>query len=112
MTDSKQTMAEALTRKPAEAVKPTPEAPAVLPRRRRRRSLIDKDPLPETKIKRTRRKKDPKMVKSYSMTVIMTQEMHDRFKALAEQQELSMNGIITRLIRKYIITHDVDLNDL
>ena len=109
MTDNKQTMAEALTRKPAEAVKPEP--PAVLPRRRRRRSLIDKDPLPETKVKRTRRKKDPKLKKSYSMTVLMTQEMHERFKTLAEQQELSMNGIVTRLIRKWIITHDVDLTE-
>ena len=80
--------------------------------KRRRRSLIDKDPLPEPKRKRTRRKKDPALKKTYSMTVLMTDTMHERLKEIAERQELSMNGIVTRLIRRYIMTHDIDLTDL
>lgn len=106
----KNTMAAALMGEPAAAGQ---EPPAEKPKRRRR-SLIDKDPMPEAtkKIKRTRRKKDPRFKKSYSMTVLMTEEMHQRLKNIAEIQELSMNGIVTRLIRKYIVAHDVDLTDL
>lgn len=89
------------------------------PAKKKRRSLIDNEPLPKPGTepppepkKRTRRKKNPELKKSYSMTVLMTPELHRRLKRIAEQQELSMNGIVTRLIRKYVITHDIDLEDL
>lgn len=102
--EMKKTMASVFTMEPEPVQEEKPK--------RRRRSLIDKDPLPEAKKKRTRRKKDPALKKTYSMTVLMTEEMHRRLKNIAETQELSMNGIVTRLIRKYIVTHDVDLTDL
>ena len=88
--------------------------PGTEPPKRRRRSLIDRDVIPETlpKQKRHRRKKDPALCKTHSMTVLMTENLFQRFKAVAEQQELSMNGIATRLIKKYVMTHDVDLTDL
>lgn len=110
--EMKKTMVEALTQE-SESSEFATESPAE-PVKRRRRSLIDYDPLPEAnkKIKRTRKKKDPALKKSYSMTVLMTEEMHRRLKNIAEIQGLSMNGIVTRLIRKYIVTHDVDLTDL
>lgn len=104
--EMKKTMASVFT------MEPEPEPVQEEKPKRRRRSLIDKDPLPEAKKKRTRRKKDPALKKTYSMTVLMTEEMHQRLKNIAEAQELSMNGIVTRLIRKYIVTHDVDLTDL
>lgn len=108
--EMKKTMVDALTEPASEF---TTEIPDETPKRRRR-SLIDNDPLPEAtkKIKRTRKKKDPALKKSYSMTVLMTQEMHRRLKNIADIQGLSMNGIVTRLIRRYIMTHDIDLTDL
>ena len=112
--DLMNTMASRLMQEPEElepAKAITTEAPAEKPKRRRR-SLIDKDPLPEAKKKRQRRQKDPALKKTYSMTVLMTEEMHRRLKNIAEIQELSMNGIVTRLIRRYIMTHDIDLTDL
>lgn len=86
--------------------------PAQAPVKRRRKSFIEKEIYTEPKPKRTRRKKDPEYVKSHTLTVLMTESMFQKFKSIAQQQELSMNGIVTRLIRKYIITHDVDLTDL
>ena len=111
--DLKNTMAAVFTMEPAKGDEVTEALPEEKPKRRRR-SVIDKDPLPEAskKVKRTRRRKDPALVKSYSMTVLMTEEMHQRLRNLAEIQGLSMNGIVTRLIRKYIVLHDVDINDL
>lgn len=108
--EMKKTMVEALTMEP-EPKETETEAQAG---KRRRRSLIDYDPLPEAskKLTRTRRRKDPALKKSYSMTVLMTEEMHRRLKNIAEIQGLSMNGIVTRLIRRYIMTHDIDLTDL
>lgn len=109
----KETMARLFTTEQAkqEATTQEPE------KKKRRRSLVDHDPLPEPgtvppKKKRTRRKKNPELKKSYSMTVLMTPELHRRLKRIAEQEELSMNGIVTRLIRKYVITHDIDMEDI
>lgn len=109
----KETMARLFTteQEKAEATTQEPE------KKKRRRSLVDHDPLPEPgtippKKKRTRRKKNPELKKSYSMTVLMTPELHRRLKRIAEQEELSMNGIVTRLIRKYVITHDIDMEDI
>ena len=108
----KETMARLFTEQAKqEATTQEPE------KKKRRRSLVDHDPLPEPgtvppKKKRTRRKKNPELKKSYSMTVLMTPELHRRLKRIAEQEELSMNGIVTRLIRKYVITHDIDMEDI
>lgn len=87
------------------------------PKRRRRRSLIDKDPMPgasgaEMKKKRQRAKKPAELRKSHSMTILMTEQLFQRLKATAEAQELSMNGIVTRLIRKYVMLHDIDNDNL
>lgn len=127
----KETMAALFTMEQAKK-EATAETPAEKPKRRRR-SIIDKDLLPEPeeikrlnelkklnelkeenqkKKRKPRKKKDPALKKTYSMTILMTENMHQRFKHIAEKQELSMNGIVTRLIRKYIITHDIDLDDL
>jgi len=101
---------------PAAPVKPEkePEQPKAKPRRR---SIIDRDPLPgkspaQPKKKRVRAKKAPELRKSHSMTVLMTEQLFQRLKATAAAQELSMNGIITRLIRKYVMLHDIDNEDL
>ncbi len=79
----------------------------------RRRSAIERpgEPLPE-KPKRTRRQKDPALKKSHSFTLLLTEKMYQDFKKIAEREGLSMNGIATRLIRKYIALHDVDQEDL
>lgn len=111
------TMAQALAggstktqkRQPAEAVKELPPPPKVKPRRK---SIIEKDLLPEPQKKRTRKKKDPALKKSHSFTLLLTEQLYERFKATAEQQGLSMNGIATRLIKKYVVLHDVDGDDL
>lgn len=122
----KETMAALFTMEQAkkEAAAETPTTPEAEKPKRRRRSIIDRELLPEPgelkklkeekpkKKRKPRRKKDPALKKTYSMSVLMTENMHQRFKRIAEQQELSMNGIVTRLIRKYIITHDIDLDDL
>ena len=118
----KETMAALFTMEQAKK-EAAAETPAEKPKRRRR-SIIDRELLPEPgelkklkeekpkKKRKPRRKKDPALKKTYSMSVLMTENMHQRFKRIAEKQELSMNGIVTRLIRKYIITHDIDLDDL
>lgn len=91
-----------------------PEKPeAKTAKRRQRKSIIDNEPLPgasgeELKKKRQRAKKDPELRKSHSMTILMTEQTYQKFKRIAEGEELSMNGIINRLIRKYIIAHDID----
>ncbi len=108
----KKTMASVFTQEPELEQKPAGE-PQV---KRHRKSVIEKEPLPELpKPKRTRRKKDPALRKTHSMTILLTEAMFQRFKAVAEQQETSMNGIITKLMKKYIMTHeliDVDLKDI
>ena len=83
---------------------------------KKRHSLIERKPLPgepavEPK-KRTRRKKDPALKKSHNFTILLTEQTYQQFKRVAEAQELSMNGIIGRLIKKYIILHDVDGENL
>ncbi len=84
---------------------------------RRRKSIIDKEPLPgasgeELKKKRKRAKKDPELRRSRSISVLVTEQTFQHFKRIAEREELSMNGIINRLIRKYIVAHDIDDNML
>ena len=81
--------------------------------KRRRKSYIERpgDTLPG-KPKRTRRHKDPTLKKTHSFTLLMTEKMYDDFKRIAEAQGFSMNGIATRLIKKYIALHDIDQEDL
>ena len=100
-------------------VKPEPEPTPEPPKPRRRRSLIDREPLPgdpatpePPKKKRTRRHKPKELLKSRNITVVMTEQLYQRLKKTAETQELSMNGIINRLIRKYVLLHDIDNEDL
>ena len=88
------------------------------PKKRRRKSIIDWERIPggipeaaEYK-KRKRAKKPAELRKSHSMTLLLTEETFQRFKRITEQQELSMNGVIGRLIRKYIMLHDIDNDDL
>ncbi len=84
--------------------------------KRRRKSVIERVPLPVDvpQKKRTRRKKDPALKKTHSFTLLLTEQMYEMFKATAEQQGLSMNGIATLLIKKYVSTHyiDTDLLDV
>lgn len=89
------------------------DAPEVKKTGRRRRSIIDKEPLPgasgeQLKKKRHRAKKDPELRKSHSFTVLMTEQTYQKFKRVTEVEEVSMNGVINRLIRKYIVAHDID----
>jgi len=91
------------------------EKPEAKKPKRTRRSIIDKELLPgatgaEMKQRRKRAKKDPELRKSHSFTVLMTEQTYQKFKQVAEAEELSMNGIVNRLIRKYIVAHDVDDN--
>ena len=91
-----------------------PEAPAQEEKpKRRRRSIIDKEPLPgatgeQLKKKRSRRTKNPELRKSHSITVLMTEQLYQKFKYTAEMEEVSMNGVINRLVKKYVIAHDID----
>lgn len=83
------------------------------PKRRLRKSIIDNELLPgatgeELKKKRTRAKKAPELRRSHSFTVLMTEQTYQLFKRVTEAEEVSMNGVINRLIRKYIISHDID----
>ena len=86
------------------------------PKPKRRRSLIERTPLPGEPVpepkKRTRRKKDPALKKSHNFTILLTEQTYQQFKRVAEAQELSMNGIVGRLIKKYIILHDIDGENL
>lgn len=109
----KNTMASVFTQEPAKEQKPDTGEPQA---KRRRKSVIEKEPLPELpKPKRTRRKKDPALRKTHTMTILVTETLYQRFKAVAEQQEISMNGIITKLLKKYVMTHeliDIDLDKM
>ncbi len=110
--DLKNTMAAALsgleekTDPAAEPVKVKTEKP-----KRRRKSIIEQAPLPEPKKKRTRRGKDPALKKTHPLTLLLTEQLYERFKATAEEQGYSMNGIVTRLIKKYIYKYDLDYDD-
>lgn len=110
------TMAQALaggTQDPEPAAAATPAEPAPEKPKRRRRSVIERDPMPELpKKKRTRRKKDPALKKSHTFTLLMTESLYERFRLVAEAQGFSMNGIATRLIKKYVSLHDIDGDDL
>ncbi len=103
------TMAEALA-----GIKPEKQLqePAAEEPKRRRKSIIEKELMPEPKKKRTRRKKDPALKKTHSFTLLLTEQLYERFKATAEQQGFSMNGIATRLIKRYVSLHDIDGDDL
>lgn len=118
-TTLKDSIAQALLMdEPKETVAPSAGTPETVQRKpRKRHSLIEKKPLPgkpadEPKPKRTRRKKNPELKKSHSFTILLTEQTYQRFKAVAEAQELSMNGIVGRLIKKYIILHDIDGENL
>lgn len=92
-----------------------PEKAAGSKPKRRRKSLIDREVLPgeiPEKKKRQRAKKDPALCKSHSLTILLTEQTFQKLKKICEQQELSMNGVVGRLIRKYIILHDVDQEGL
>ena len=104
-TNSNAMAAELLT-----GLQPAPEKQEARPRRK---SIIERpgEPLPE-KPKRTRRHKDPDLKKTHSFTLLLTEKMYQDFKRIAENQGFSMNGIATRLIRKYIALHDIDQDDL
>lgn len=97
---------------------PEPEATQDAKPKRRRRSIIEREAIPggipeaaEYK-KRKRAKKPAELRKSHSMTVLITEDLYQRFKRVTEQQELSMNGVIGRLIKKYVVLHDIDNDDL
>lgn len=94
-----------------------PEKAAGSKPKRRRKSIIDREVLPgeipqPEKKKRQRAKKDPALCKSHSLTILLTEQTFQKLKKICEQQELSMNGVVGRLIRKYIILHDVDQEGL
>ena len=99
-------------------IEPTETAVEETPKRkpRKRHSLIERTLLPgdptTERPKRTRRKKDPALKKSHSFTILLTEQTYQKFKQVAEAQELSMNGIVGRLIKKYIILHDIDGENL
>ena len=109
----KGTLAEVLTANTqAEAIPVVEE-----PKRKTRKSDIIRDPLAgpsgtELKKKRIRRGKPAELRKSHSFTVLMTEQMYQQFKTITENEGVSMNGVITRLLRKYIIAHDIDDNML
>lgn len=121
--NTRKTMAELLSggSKPepvskAPAAEPAKEqAATVEPVKRRRKSIIDNEPIPgklPPKKKRTRRGKPEELKKTHSVTVYCTEDLYRRFKAVAIAQELSVNGIITRLMRRYVMNHDIDLEDI
>ena len=107
-----ETMAEALTKGIAAEPEPIPEPEP----KKHRRSVIYNEPLPgataeQLKKRRTRKTKPAELKKTHSFTILMTEQMYQRFKAIAEYKGVSMNGIITRMIRKYIVVHDIDGDD-
>lgn len=89
-----------------------PAAEQAKPKKKTRKSQIERDLLPEAPKKRTRRKKDPALKKTHTFTLLLTEQLYERFKATAEEQGYSMNGIATRLIKKYVSLHDIDGDDL
>lgn len=76
-----------------------------------KRSYIEKVPLPEPKKRRPRTPKDPALKKSHAFTILMTEQLYKRFKLTAEEQGYSMNGIVNRLIKKYVFLHDVEMEE-
>ena len=110
----KGTLAEVLTADTQAELIPAVEEQ---PKRKTRKSDIIREPMAgasgETlKKKRTRRGKPAELRKSHSCTVLMTEQMYQKFKTITENEGVSMNGVITRLLRKYIIAHDIDDNML
>ena len=116
---TEQEKAEATTQEPEKKKRrrslvdhdPLPEPAAA--EKKTRRSIIDREPLPgatadELKKRRTRKGKPAELRKTHNFTVLMTEQMYQQLKAIAENKGLSMNGIITRLIKKYIVVHDID----
>ena len=99
----------------------TQEPEAVAPKepqkKRTRKSDIIREPMKgasgeELKARRKRRRKPAELRKSHSFTVLMTEQMYQKFRTIAEYEGVSMNGVITKLLRKYIIAHDIDDNML
>ena len=110
----KGTLAEVLTADTQVELTPATEEK---PKRKTRKSDIIREPMKgasgeEMKKKRTRRGKPAELRKSHSFTVLMTEQMYQKFKTITENAGVSMNGVITRLLRKYIIAHDIDDNML
>ena len=105
--DLQNTMAAALSGLQEEPATPEPEKP-----KRHRKSYIERELMPEPKKRRPRRKKDPALKKTHTFTLLLTESLYERFRATAEIQGLSMNGIATRLIKKYVSLHDIDQDDL
>ncbi len=115
--DNKNTLAAALLVNEPEKPEPVPAAapdPEEKPPRKTRKSDIIRDPLKgasgaELKKKRRKRRGKPaELKKSHSFTVLMTEQMYQKFKTITEYEGVSMNGVITKLLRKYIIAHDID----
>lgn len=98
----KNTMAAALAGLDPDAV------PKTVKEKTRRKSQIEREPMPEPKKRKPRKKKDPALKKTHPFTLLLTEQVYNRFKAIAEEEGYSMNGIVTRLIKKYIFLHDVD----
>ena len=106
----KGTLAEVLT---ADTQAELTLATEEISKRKTRKSDIIREPMKgasgeEMKQKRTRRGKPAELRKSHSFTVLMTEQMYQKFKTITENEGVSMNGVITRLLRKYIIAHDID----
>ena len=114
--DNKNTLAAALLVNEPEKPEPVPAAapdPKEKPQRKTRKSDIIRDPLKgasgaELKKRRKRRGKPAELKKSHPLTVLMTEQMYQKFKTITEFEGVSMNGVITKLLRKYIIAHDID----
>ena len=108
----KNTMAAILSGglEPKQAAQEEPAAAEPVKPKKVRRSHVEKVLLPEPK-KRTRKKKDPALKKTHTLTLLLTESLYKRFKATAEEQGYSMNGIATRLIKKYVFLHDVEMEE-
>ena len=107
--DLKNGLAAAFVSGPQET-KPAQAEPA---KKKTRKSDIVREPMKrkdgqEIKIKRKRACKPAELRKSRSISVLMTEQMYQAFKAISENEGASMNGIICKLVRKYIIAHDID----
>ena len=112
--DNKNTLAAALlVDEPEKQIPAAAPDPEEKPQRKTRKSDIIRDPLKgasgaELKKRRKRRGKPAELKKSHPLTVLMTEQMYQKFKTITEFEGVSMNGVITKLLRKYIIAHDID----
>lgn len=112
---SKKSMAAALIGEvmAAEPLATVPDPPEEKPKRKTRKSIIDNELLEgptgeELKKRRIRRRKPAELRKSHNVTLLMTEQTYQKFKTITENEGVSMNGVINRLVKKYIIAHDID----